>query len=98
MNRRYEQQRIDEIIGEAALALLQQAGPVTLRALVAQLQNMEKLANTSDRRKDIVLAINEVRMSAKSANVGLPHESREQEDKEHHTFLKALSSTNSRKH
>lgn len=98
MNRSYEQQRIDEIIGEAALALLQQAGPVTLRALVVQLQNMEKLAETSDRRKDILLALQEVRMSVKSANTGLPQESWEQEDKAHHILLSAQSNPGSRKH
>lgn len=93
MNKRYEQQIIDEIIGEATLALLQNAGPVTLRALIAQLQNMETLAETADRRKAILLALKEVRMHVNSANTGLP-----QEDKARNTFLKVQSNTDSRKH
>ncbi|WP_017348924.1 hypothetical protein [Pantoea sp. A4] len=98
MSRSHPQQRIDEIIGEAALALLQQAGPVTLRALVAQLQTMHKLAEDSARRNDVMLALREVRMSIKSVSQEFPEEMGETEGKSSHAFLNTHSLANSRKH
>ena len=63
MNRSDYQQIIDEIIGEATLALLQQAGPINTRALLEQLSLLGEQSDDPDRRHHVALAINEVRES-----------------------------------
>jgi hypothetical protein len=45
MNCSNQQQAIDEIIGEAAFALLQDGGAINLRALIVQLNEMQRSAD-----------------------------------------------------
>lgn len=61
MNRSDQQKAIDEIIGEAAFALLQRPGRISLRALMDQLNSMQRLSEDADRQTLIVLAITDIR-------------------------------------
>ena len=61
MNRSDQQKAIDEIIGEAAFALLQRPGRISLRALMDQLNSMQRLSEDADRQALIALAINDIR-------------------------------------
>ncbi|KNC13254.1 hypothetical protein AC790_11530 [Pantoea sp. RIT-PI-b] len=63
MNRSEHQKLIDEIIGEAALVLLQQAGPVNTQALIDQLMRMKEQSSDNHRREAIIAAITDVRAS-----------------------------------
>lgn len=60
MNRSDLQKLIDEIIGEATLALLIKAGPISNIALINQLKVMQEQAEQDTRRQHIALAIKEV--------------------------------------
>ena len=62
MNRSEHQTLIDEIIGEAALTLLQRSGPVTTRALLDELHIMQQ-ASDDAQAAAIRTAIDEVRSS-----------------------------------
>jgi hypothetical protein len=68
MNRSDYQHIIDEIIGEATLALLQQAGPINTRALLEQLNMLGEQSDDPDRRHYVALAICEVRESLAEGN------------------------------
>ena len=63
MNRREHQTLIDEIIGEAALTLLQRSGPVTTQALLDELHIMQQQASDDAQAAAIRTAIDEVRSS-----------------------------------
>lgn len=63
MNRSEHQKIIDEIIGEAALTLLQLSGPVNTQALIDQLLLMKQQSSDNDQRAAIAAAIAEVRDS-----------------------------------
>ncbi|WP_058973570.1 hypothetical protein [Type-D symbiont of Plautia stali] len=60
MNRSDLQKIIDEIIGEATLALLIKAGPISNIALINKLKVMQEQAEQDTRRQHIALAIKEV--------------------------------------
>ncbi|MDI9219370.1 hypothetical protein QMZ30_00485 [Pantoea sp. EA-12] len=60
MNRSDLQKIIDEIIGEATLALLIKAGPISNIALINQLKFMQEQAEQDTRRQHIGFAIKEV--------------------------------------
>ena len=68
MNRSDYQQIIEEIKGEATLALLQQAGPINTRALLEQLSKLGEQSEDPDRRRYVVLAMSEVRESLAEGN------------------------------
>lgn len=61
MNRSDQQKAIDEIIGEAAFALLQRPGRISLRALMDQLNSMQRLSEDADRQALIALSITDIR-------------------------------------
>ncbi|MFJ5158332.1 hypothetical protein ACIP6T_04080 [Pantoea sp. NPDC088449] len=63
MNRSEYQKIIDEIIGEAALVLLQKAGPVNTQALIDQLIRMKEQSTDHEQREAIIAAITDVRNS-----------------------------------
>lgn len=63
MNRSEHQKIIDEIIGEAALALLQRTGPVNTQALMDQLLLMKQQSSDEEQRAAISAAITDVRNS-----------------------------------
>jgi hypothetical protein len=63
MNRIEHQKLIDEIIGEATLALLLQAGPVNTQALIDQLMLMKERSTDDNQRDAVTAAITDVRNS-----------------------------------
>ncbi|MEB5971009.1 hypothetical protein ACWXWB_10025 [Pantoea dispersa] len=63
MNRSEQQTLIDEIIGEAALTLLQRSGPVTTQALLDELHIMQQQASDETQAAAVRTAISEVRAS-----------------------------------
>lgn len=97
MNSSNQQQAIDEIIGEAALALMQQGGPVNLRALIVQLNEMQLVADEAERGALITLALAKIRESqAEGANV--PRKGVENAGNVHSQFAGLKISPNTRKH
>ncbi|MCE0490700.1 hypothetical protein LU196_11645 [Pantoea sp. Mb-10] len=66
MNQDEKQKLIDEIIGEATLALLERAGPVNTSALIEQLNAMHTQASDETQREAISAAIKEVHHSLSS--------------------------------
>ncbi len=99
MYRSNNQKLTDEIIGEAVLALLHAKGPVTTKALIAQLQSMESHASDAVRREAIIAAIADVRSSLSE---GKRNEMREQQNRDnvHSLFGEGdkKSSGSSKKH
>jgi len=95
MNMSKSQKTIDEIIGEAALTLLQRSGPVNTHALMAELQNMYMQATDDDYRVAISLALKEVRSSIA---LGQQQRSESEPEQAHSLFGDVRQAGNSRKH
>lgn len=89
------QKSIDEIIGEAALTLLQRSGPVNTHALMAELQNMQMQATDEEYCTAISMALKEVRTSI---SLGQQQRNEPEKDNVHPLFGNDQSSGNSRKH
>lgn len=96
MNRSENQQVIDEIIGEAALMLLQRAGPINSQALIEQLKVMQAQATEDSHRAAIAAAIGEVRASISAGNKA--RDKKPEGDNVHQLFQRAESPGSSRKH
>lgn len=96
MNRSEHQKIIDEIIGEAALALLQRTGPVNTQALMDQLLLMKQQSSDEEQRAAISAAITDVRNSI-SAGKKLRDE-QPQSDNVLQLFGHNQQSGNNRKH
>ncbi len=96
MNRSEHQQLIDEIIGEAALTLLQQAGPVNTQALLDQLQRMKDQSAEPTRCEAVAAAINEVRNSHLAGKK--QRDEPQQRDNVHQLFASKAASGSDSKH
>lgn len=97
MNRSNQQQAIDEIIGEAAFALLQDGGAINLRALIVQLNEMQRSADDVQRQTLILLALAEIRQSRKEGGA-LPKIRNESTDNGLSHFSEVGISPTNRKH
>lgn len=97
MNRSDQQKAIDEIIGEAAFALLQRPGRISLRALMAQLNSMQRLTEDADRQALIALAITDIRKH-RSESDALMREHNEGPEKVRALFSGSGVPGNNRKH
>ncbi|ORM67363.1 hypothetical protein [Pantoea rwandensis] len=99
MNRSDYQQIIDEIIGEATLALLQQAGPINTRALLEQLSQLGEKSEDPDRRHFVALAIKEVRESlAEGSNRQRKNSGVAEAESAHRHYINPLQSGSRQKH
>lgn len=96
MNRSEHQKIIDEIIGEAALALLQRTGPVNTQALMDQLMLMKQQSSNDEQRAAITGAITEVRNSISAGKKR--REEQPQRDNVLQLFGNNEQSGNNRKH
>ncbi|XXN64713.1 hypothetical protein ACRQ84_03965 [Enterobacter ludwigii] len=96
MNRSEHQKIIDEIIGEAALALLQRTGPVNTQALMDQLMLMKQQSSNDEQRAAITAAITEVRNSISAGKKR--REEQPQRDNVLQLFGNNEQSGNNRKH
>ncbi len=96
MNRSEHQQIIDEIIGEAALTLLQQSGPVNSQALIDQLQSMKEQSADNARREAVAAAIVEVRNSISAGKK--QRDEQPQRDNVHQLFASKAASGSDSKH
>lgn len=68
MNIKEHDRLMDEIIGEAALHLLQERGPINTQTLIAKLLTMEASESENDRRK----AISQVISQLTTGHFGIP--------------------------
>ncbi|KHJ67161.1 hypothetical protein QU24_15665 [Pantoea rodasii] len=96
MNRSDLQKIIDEIIGEATLALLIKAGPISNIALINQLKVMQEQAEQETRRQHIALAIKEVNECI-AVNQGVKRKNND-EDSVVYLFPESYGGGNQRKH
>lgn len=92
-----QQQAIDEIIGEAALTLLQQGGPVNLRALIVQLNEMRRSCEDADTRSLITLALAKIRKSQAEGDTA-SRKGNEKTGNVHPQFADLKIPPNTRKH
>jgi hypothetical protein len=97
MNCSNQQQAIDEIIGEAAFALLQDGGAINLRALIVQLNEMQRTADDVQRQTLILLALAEIRQSREEGNA-LPKVQNESTDNAFSHFSELRISPTKQKH
>ncbi|QDY41716.1 hypothetical protein [Candidatus Pantoea soli] len=96
MNNKEHQKIIDELIGEAALTLLQRSGPVNTQALIDELRNMHAQASDNEQRTAISAAIMEVRNSVTAGQKR--RDKKPERDNVHQLFSNADTPGSSRKH
>lgn len=64
---------IDQLIGEAALSLLKERGPVTTEGLVQRLRNMQACETDPQRRETLARVIAEISSGTVALKVAEPH-------------------------